>query len=141
MKRLFIFLIFVLASCASHDAVVYKSIDLSEKSITVPIGSRGLKGGIKKALASEGWNLVVDKGPSVTQGSLGEDTNLSNYDTFNSRYRLLVTSAWIDVCLNLSPFISYDVVVIDNSAGAEAFTLSGRGCENDVIDKFMQALK
>lgn len=130
-----------LSSCAAHDAQLYQAIDTSNKTVTVPAGSEGLKGKLKKALVNTGWKLVVYRGPSVTEGEVGEKTETKHYDTFNSRYRLIVSSYEYDVCLNFTPAITYDISFIDNKSGAEAFTMNGHGCESDVVKKFMNALR
>lgn len=123
-----------------HDLKMYGDIDASEKSVTVPLGAKGLKGELKSYLASEGWELAVYRGPSVMEGSLGEQTRIRSYDTFNTRYRLMVASSQYDTCFNLSPAINYEVAFIDNKSGAEVFTINGRGCESGVLQIFKDAL-
>ena len=136
------FIAFLLVGCATHDVQLYTPIDTSNKTVTVPPGSGGLKGKLKQALANDGWNLVVYKGPSVTEGEIGEKTRIEQYDTFKSRYRLIASSYQFDLCINgFTPAITYDISFIDNKSGAEAFTINGRGCEPDVVEKFMHALR
>lgn len=55
-------------------------------------------------------------------------------------FRLMVTSSQYDICFNLSPAINYEVSFIDNKSGSEVFTISGRGCESGVLQKFKDAL-
>lgn len=144
MKRVFtIAAVVALAGCANtYNTQTYGPIDLSNKTVTVPIGSSGLTGKLKQSLAKNGWKLMVYKGPSVTEGALGEKTRIEHYDTFNSRYRLIVSSKQFDLCLfTRSPAINYDVSLIDNKLGAEVFTLGGTGCESIVVDKFMNLLQ
>jgi hypothetical protein len=131
---------FTLCGCITHDVQRYAAIDSTEKTVTVPAGSKGLKGALKKALAEMGWRLAVDRGPSVVEGDLGEKTRLESYDTFNTRYRLREESSQIDVCFNLQPLYEYDITFIDNKAGSEVFTIEGRGCEGGVIAKLREAL-
>jgi len=130
-----------LVGCATHNAQVYGPIDNSNKTVTVPPGSEGLKGKLKQALANYGWKLVVYQGPSVTEGEVGEKTKIEQYDTFNSRYRLFVSSRQLDMCLNFTPWIKYDISFIDNKSGAEVFTIGGIGCEADAVEKFINALR
>lgn len=118
----------------------YGSIDEASKTVTVPPGSEGLKGKLKQALANDGWKLVVGRGPSVTEGQVGATTMLERYDTFNSRYQLVVASRQYDRCLEGSPAIIYDVSLIDNSSSSEVFTLGGKGCESHALEKFVSAL-
>jgi hypothetical protein len=130
-----------LTGCATHNVQLYGPIDNSNKTVTVPPGSEGLKGKLKSALANDGWKLVVYRGPSVTEGEIGEKTKVEQYDTFNSRYRLIASSYRFDLCLNFTPAIKYDISFIDNKSGAEVFTINGRGCEPDAVEKFMNALR
>lgn len=135
-------LLALLAGCATHNVQLYGPIDTSNKTVTVPPGSEGLKGKLKQALANDGWKLIVYRGPSVTEGEIGEKTKIEHYDTFNSRYRLITSSYQFDLCINgLTPAIEYDISFIDNKSGAEVFTINGRGCEPDVVEKFMNALR
>jgi len=140
--KFLVFIIFTifLTSCTSHNLQIYSNIDKNNKTITVPPGSKGLKGKLKKVLSEEGWKLVVYRGPSITEGTLGEKTTIKQYDTFNTKYLLVVVSKQFDICLNLSPAIIYDISLIDNTSGMEVFTLDGKGCESEVIKKFKNAL-
>lgn len=130
-----------LAGCMSYDIRRYGSIDPQERSVTVPPGSLLLTGALKDVLQAEGWRLVIDRGPTVTEGTVGDSTRLQSYGTFNTRYRLLTSSVRYDLCLNGSPAIHYDVAFIDNRSGSEVFTLSGRGCQSIVAERFRSALR
>ena len=143
MQRLIalVILVVILAACATYDVQTYARIEQSSKTITVPAGSQGLTGKIKQALVNDGWKLSVYSGPTISEGAIGEKTRIEQYDTFNTRYRLLVTSRQFDVCLNFSAAIRYDISVVDNKSGSEVFTLSGSGCESTVVEKFMQSIR
>jgi len=130
----------LIAGCASHNIQLYGTIDQANKTVTVPAGSKGLKGELKKLLSQKGWKLAVYRGPSISEGELGKRTRIAQYDTFNTKYRLLVSSRQFDICLNLSPAITYDISFIDNNSGAEIFTIDGRDCESDVVEHFENAL-
>jgi len=131
-----------LSGCMHHNAEIYSPIDQSDKSITVPPGSKGLKGAIKKSLAQNGWRLSVDRGPDVTEGEIGNKTRLENYDTFNTRYRLGISYHQYDVCVNMyfDAAINYEISVIDNKTGTEVIALEGRGCEHTAVEKFEEVL-
>ncbi|MCB9983723.1 MAG: hypothetical protein H6861_08665 [Rhodospirillales bacterium] len=133
-------ILFLLSACASNIQH-YGQIDHNQKTVTVPAGAQGLKGDIKKALNAEGWKMVVYKGPSVMQGSLGENTRLEKFDTFNTRYTLVMDSNQFDYCLTFSPMIRYEISLIDNETGSEVITMDGQGCEDQVAKQFAQALK
>lgn len=143
LKRLSVGVLLVfLAGCATHNVQLYGVVDSSNKTVTVPPGSEGLKGKLKQALANDGWKLVVYRGPSVTEGEVGEKTKIEQYDTFKSRYRLVVSSYQYDLCLNFTAAIRYDISFIDNTSGAEVFTINGRGCvESSAVEKFMNAVR
>jgi hypothetical protein len=134
-------LLTVTAGCASHNVQVYSQIDRTDKTITVPAGAQGLKGKLKQALTADGWKMVVYGGPSVTEGETGAKTKLEQYDTFNSRYQLTVSSEQFDMCIKgLSPDIIYDISIIDTKTGAEVLTVNGKGCEPDAVKAFVRAL-
>lgn len=134
-------LLAILVGCATHNVQRYGTIDNSEKTVTVPVGSAGLTGKLKQVLASDGWKLVVYRGPSVTEGNIGEKTRIEQYNTFNSRYRLIASYNQYDLCLNFTPAITYDVSFIDNKSGAEIFTINGKGCESGVVETFTDTLR
>ena len=142
-KSVLIAVLVLLTGCANtYNIQTYEPIDLSNKTVTVPLGSEGLKGKLKQLLANSGWKLMVDKGPSVTEGTMSEKTRIEHYDTFNSRYRLIVSSRQFDLCLvTQSPAINFDVSFIDNKSGAEVFSIGGTGCESIVVEKFMNLLR
>ena len=132
----------LLAGCvAAPELARYGVIDQTSKTVTVPPGSDGLKGRLKQALNSEGWKMVVGRGPTVTEGAIGSSAKVEQFDTFNSRYRLVVTSRQYDICLNMSPAIVYDLSFIDNLSSSEVFTLAGKGCESTAVEKFVGALQ
>ena len=93
---LFVAILFFLSGCMHHNLQSYAAIDLSQKTITVPSGSKGLRGKLKQVLTEQGWQLSVDRGPSVVEGDLGSKTKLESYDTFNTRYRLYVAFRQFD---------------------------------------------
>src|SRR5664280_177843 len=87
---LFVAILFTLSGCMHHNIQNYATIDVSQKTVTVPPGSKGLRGKLKQVLTEQGWRLSIDRGPSVVEGDLGSKTKLESYDTFNTRYRLHV---------------------------------------------------
>ena len=142
MKKtiLLVSMVFILSGCNYHNLQNYAAIDVSQKTVTVPPGSSGLRGKLKQVLAEQGWRLSVDKGPAVVEGDLGSKTKLESYDTFNTRYRLYVASRQYDICFNFQPYIRYDISFIDNKTGSEVFTIEGKGCEGGAVDKFREAI-
>lgn len=132
----------ILASgCTTQNVNTFGTIDRSDKTITVPAGSAGLTGGLKGALQANGWKMTVYRGASVTQGSVGERTNLRQYDTFNTRYTLSVRYNQFDTCIkDLKGYSSYDISLIDNTSGSEVFTIDGEDCDTDTVKKFSQLI-
>lgn len=129
-----------MVGCMRHNLRVYEPIDPKHKTVTVPPGSGGLKGDLKKALAEAGWKMAVMQGPRVIEGRLGEVTRLGDSQTFRTRYTLRVGSSQYDFCLNMTPAVNYEISFIDNETGGEVFTLEGRGCTSGVLEEFSRAL-
>lgn len=129
-----------LSACASSKVHTYSEIDQRNKTVTVPAGSGGLKGDIKRALSERGWKMSVYSGPEVLEGKSGDITRLQRYNTFNTRYLLLVTSRQYDICFNLSPAVNYELSLIDNKSGSEVITMDGRDCQSNIVQTFMQAI-
>ncbi|WP_149425201.1 hypothetical protein [Oryzomicrobium terrae] len=125
----------------SYNLHTYGAVDQNEKSVTVPPGSSGLTGKIKEALSKSGWKMAVRGGPRVTEGRLGDNTRLEQYDTFHTRYELILKWHQYDTCIsNFSPALFYDITLIDNKTNSEVISLDGRGCEYVVVEKFTEAM-
>lgn len=140
-KILTIFLlgVFVVA-CESYNLQKYKRVDLSVKTMNVPAGGHRLKGKIKKALVDAGWKLYVYQGPEVIKGEIGSVVKVLKYDTFASKYTLLMSYSHAPSCWT-GPRYGFDFSLIDNKSGDEVFTLSGNECESDILKMFMEALE
>ncbi len=138
-----VLIVLLLFGCGFHNVQIYGSIDNNNKTVTVPAGSDGLKGKLKQALSQDGWKLFVYRGPSVTEGEIGETTKVQQYETFNTKYRLVVSWYEFGLCFLSSsgPPIHYDISFIDNDSGREVFTINGENCESDVVKKFKDVLK
>ncbi len=131
----------ILVGCASNNVQIYASVDQNSKTVTVPAGSKGLKGDLKKGLSDHGWKMSVYSGPEVVEGYQGKNTKLQRYDTFNTRYSLFVESRQYDYCFTGSPAVNYELSLIDNKSGSEVVTMDGRNCQDDVVKQFTDALK
>lgn len=130
-----------LAGCATYNTQKYSEIDTTNKTIKVPIGGDGLLGKLKKGLSESGWKFVTSKGPTITEGTLGEKVRLEQYDSSIARYDLHVKADRIDYCIaDLSPLYRYSISVVDTRTGSEAFTLEGRGCESEIAKKFIELM-
>ena len=140
------FLCILLASCASGNVQTYSKVDSGEKTVTVPAGSKGLKGVLKAYLSKSGWKMSVYQGPTVTRGGRDPDDGSEvskQYNTFNTRYTLQLSTSRAELfCKNEFSEISYDLSFIDNHTGMEVFTLDGKSCDSydDVVKKFAAAL-
>ena len=124
-----------LNACMSADMRQYGKLDPDEKSMTVPPGG-GLAAELKDMLNRRGWTLVVDRGPDVIEGQNSGSVNLKSYNTFNTRYRLLLRSSRFDTCLGMDGAYSYNMSVIDNKTGRELMVMEGRACESQIKSKF-----
>ena len=140
MVKYLILCCIILSSCAKYNVQKYTNIDYTQKTITVPAGNKGLKGGLKKILSNNGWNLAIYMGPEVMEGSLEKHGKIKKYSTFNTRYSLYVDSYRWDVCLHGSPYIVYEVAVVDNKSGAEVITFDGDGCEDYILKQFSESI-
>jgi hypothetical protein len=141
MKKLLVaFLALLLLGCYSLQIREYRPIDLSEKSIMLPPGGSYLLGAIKDVIAKNGWKIFIYRGPVVTQKGASEDLAI---DTFKSKYRLALTWSHIDYCIGIDrgALYLYDISVIDNEFGDEVMTMSGRGCESDIVEAFERWLQ
>jgi len=126
----------LVSACMSADLRQYGKIDNTQKSITVPPGG-GLIAELKDILTKQGWTLVVDRGPDVIEGQSGESVKLKSYNTFNSRYRLLLSANRFDTCIGrMDGAYRYNMSMIDNKSGQEIMVMGGAACESQIKGKF-----
>jgi hypothetical protein len=131
----------LLTGCTSQNVHEYGQIDSSARTVTVPAGSGGLVGMIKAELHDAGWKMNVYRGPTVSQGTAGKETNIQQFDTFNTRYSLSVKYNQVDTCIkDFKGYSSFDISMVDNQTGTEVFTLDGAGCDVDTAKKFRSML-
>lgn len=130
----------ILAGCTSTNVHQYGQIDQSDKSITVPSGTGGLKGAIKTILHDDGWKMTVFKGPSITEGTTGKETLLKSYETSKTRYTLWGQHQFIDYCLTGESYYQYEITIIDNKSGTEVLSMDGLGCEKAITKQFSNML-
>ena len=124
----------------SYNVQHWGGFDPSERSITVSQGGSGLGGAIKARLRNAGWTLVVDRGPVVTRGSLGENTDIATSGTYRSRYRLNVAVLAAEPAITGDTVYRYDVSIVDNREGAEVLTMNGRGLGHEIVRRLMTAI-
>jgi hypothetical protein len=130
----------LLGGCLSSTLKTYGPVELTSKTMTVPPGG-GLTGAIKEALTKDGWRLAIYRGPTVTEGTMGPAPRLETFQTFQTRYRLMLIWRQFDVCVfGFDPAYSYDISVIDNDGGVEVLTLTGRDCEGTIVQRLIDAL-
>ena len=130
-----------LFGCMAYNLRTHAAIDLSNKTVTVPQGG-GLTGAVKNVLARDGWKVTVYRGPEVTLETTGDTTNLERSRTFTTRYTVFLRWQHVDRCVPwLDPEYIYDISFVDNQGGTDVFTLSGRGCENRIVDAFITGLR
>ena len=130
----------ILSACVSADLRQYGTIDRTQQSITVPPGS-GLTAEVKDVFKQNGWKLVVDHGPQTIEGSIGQNLRLEKFETFNTRYRLILASIEVDTCLgHFDSLYRYDMSMIDNKTGEEIMVMGGRACESQIVDRIQKFL-
>ena len=94
---------------------------------------------IKTYLKNNGWITKIYRGPTRTQGIIGQNTDVQTYDTFKTRYTLFFYSRRFDICvLSATPAVSFDLSIVDNQSGEEAYTASGNECENNIVNIFKE---
>ncbi|WP_146053605.1 hypothetical protein [Pseudomonas syringae] len=126
-----------LTACTSQNVNKSGQIDSSAKSVMVPAGSSGLLGSLKRSLNSNGWKMSVYKGASIIEGTMGKETALQHFDTFNTRYTLKIGYQRVDTCIwNLEGYSIFDISLIDNQSGSEVFTIDGKDCDSTVVKNF-----
>lgn len=86
-----VFVTFALTGCIYSRFQTPGTIDSSQKTITVPAGNYGIKGDVKKYLASSGWLIITAQD--------GEDT-ASTTTPAKTRYRLVVETETHHDCMN-----------------------------------------
>ena len=143
MKKVFfaLSLALLITGCSTTDTQTYAKFDERNKTITIPYGSSGLKGGIKKALTDRGWKMTVYSGAEILEGTNGSSVRMEKYRTFNTRYTLFGNARATGPagCL-ISQYFIYDIAIVDNKTGQEVTTMNGEGCEGRVLDTFGKAL-
>jgi len=144
MKRILLSLLVlsILSGCTPYQLTVITPLDTADRTITIPPGAFGLKGPIKNTLREEGWKIMTDAGPIQTTGKTGQVLDMETKATFRSRYRMIVESNQIDLCVPLfDPLYFFGISIIDNNTGNEIMTMAGRGCEHSIIEDFRAWLK
>ena len=136
----FVLMAISVSGCSTTNIQQYSSLDKSSKTMTVPPGGSGLNGKIKTVLAADGWKLLVQRGPRVTEGTFGETTRLEEFNTFNYRYTLYLDWRRYDWCFDFEELVSYDISLVDNENGSEVLTMGGRGCVDEIAEEFLKAL-
>lgn len=132
------------SACQTNNVSRQGTFDAGERTMMVPPGSSLLLGPIKEGLTKAGWKLVVDRGPDVLVGSVGENTNLESGNTFLTRYRLLIRQTQVGLCIPRGkPEVRYDLSVVDNRTGEEVLTESGDSClgTGKAAENFMAAIR
>lgn len=126
-----------LAGCAFIDVQSYGTVDLSDKSVTVPPGGDSIDGSLKKYLSSNGWRMFVyNSDVTKITGDSGKNTSLEERLEFKSRYRIITSWKNTHHCLNGDYFVLFDLSFIDNKSGSEVFTMSAEECEGKIVKAF-----
>ncbi|MGB9154003.1 MAG: hypothetical protein WCD70_13065, partial [Alphaproteobacteria bacterium] len=117
---------FILNGCMSADLRQYGSFDPKDKTLTVPAGG-GFISDVKDVFKKDGWTLVIDRGPQIEEGHVGQDIHIQKYGTFKTRYRLMLSYNQYDVCLGMfDPAYNYNLSMVDNKSGEEVIAMGGR---------------
>lgn len=148
MKKisLIVLTLLILSGCAYSNIKSYGSINLNNKSITIQPGGGQLIGDIKDVLYRSGWILKIDSETEKYDGNFGSKTTSNNidvykYKSYKTRYRLLITANYQDICIIGGTMYSYNLSIIDNNTDTEVLNMYGRDCSNTIITKLQKALK
>ena len=76
----------------------------------------------------------------MTQGSIGSNVNIQQFNTITTRYNMAISSHQFDYCINLDKAIAYEIIMVDSQSGEEVITMDGRGCEKAVAEEFLKKL-
>ena len=95
-------------------------------------------------LNDDAWKMSVYSGASYIEGTQGTNTKLKSYDTFLTRYNLVLDYDRYDSCLewdgSATGAYRYEIAIIDNKSGSEALTMDGSGCLYKIKKDIQQAL-
>jgi len=119
-----------LGGCPTSTVQTYNALDLSNKTMTVPVDNTLLIGLIKQRLPRNGWAIVDEAGTALTTGINGP-----------TRYRLVVTQSKRDVCNSGVPLVAFHLILYDNKTHDAVLTEDGRDCINNAAGKFIVALR
>lgn len=115
----------LLTGCAGHSTQMLGAIDVSDKTVATPAGTKGIVGPVKRVLYEEGWQV-------------------DEFDRVKSRYKLHFNTVRTQLlCVNEWSEISYELYFVDNTNGKPAFVISGDSCDSfsDVAEAFKTALR
>lgn len=125
----------IFSGCSTRSFVAYDYINLDERSITIPAGHGGFIADLKIFLTKEGWDVVSDRGPEVTE-NLNHGQRSEKSDTFKTKYRLQAQYSWSDECWG-EPKFYFDIALVENKTGKEVFAYTGSDCQSG-LDKTLQ---
>lgn len=135
IKKLILLICIFLSSCVIMNETSFKPVDLNEKTVTVPVGTSGVLKDIKQYLSKNGWKTAVFGAPKVTEGKNDDgEVKLKTYDTFHTRYTFFIRQQQLRYCFT-TPYVNYDITLVDNSDSSEVFSISGETCEDLIWDE------
>ena len=125
-KILGLYFVMLFVSCASpsESIKVLKTgmINKTEKTITVPSVGAGIFE-IKNALIQNGWKTKVDNATLEEKGTKSESINTNTKTSFDTAYRLYMTSTQSPN--NNLGIITFSLSVVDNKTNEEILTMAG----------------
>lgn len=139
-------LVLFLSNCTSLNHEVYQEVDVTEKSIFIDPGMKGLKGKLKNKLRQSGWAVISTEGDQLSLKK--KPATWRHRQEHKTRYILQVASIYRGGCpANTDGFekkgtekYSFDLTVIDTKSGGEVFSMNGEHCSFDIAKKFLRLL-
>jgi hypothetical protein len=138
--RLLLLLVAVLGVAACVQSEVYTTERAVERSIMVPPGLGGAAGGLKNVFRDAGWTTYVTGTSAQTTGSAGQYVNLNTRTRYPARYSALLASDVVDLCLDFSRYIAFDISILDNVTGQEVAAFTGTACERSIERRLREEL-
>ena len=130
----------LLAGC--NNSEMYVSEPAADKTIMVPAGLSPVAKAVKKTFRSAGWKTFVTGGSIESNGSAGSYVNINTKAKYPARYAAWTKARQVDYCLlPPSPYIRYDISIVDNVTGEEIAAFNGAACEPRIAERLEETLE
>jgi len=129
-KSLILSLLLFLSSCGNIRVTSYAPLDLYDKTVVVSPVRGGLSADLNNVLRQEGFKVYI-KNVNVDIG----------HSKLTSRYEMIYDLRAFDVCLIGGTAFNFSITMVDLIDNTEVFNLSGRECQDKIVDAFRELFK